>query len=106
MIQTHIFTSTAGAEIRIEKHHLGHGIADYYRNVQVSAEGLSGGTFTLAYRVPGGATWRTHVPNATENDVIVMSGDRGPLAEALRVTFAGVGGATVRVILNLSERGL
>lgn len=106
MIQTHFFTSSAGAEVRIEKHHLGHGIADAYRNVQLSAEGLSGGTFTLAYRVPGGTTWRTHVANATESDVIVMSGNRGPLAEALRVTFSGVGAGDVRVILNLSERGL
>lgn len=106
MIQTHVFTSTAGAELRIEKHHLGQGIADYYRNVQLSAEGLSGGTFSLAYRVPGGTTWRTHVTDATESDVIVISGDVGPLAEALRVTFAGVGAGDVRVIINLSERGL
>ena len=107
MIETHIFTAAGGADLRVEKHNLrGQGLADFYRNAQISAEGLSGGTFSVYYRVPGGNTWRAHVEGATENDVVVMSGDRGPLAEALRVTFAGVGGADVRVIIILSARGL
>ena len=103
--QTHTFTST-GDPVRIERHSLGGaGIADFYQNVQATAEGLDGGSFTLSYRVPGGTTWREHVAGATAADVVVLAGSRGPLAEALLVTFDGLGAnAAPKIILNLWER--
>ena len=104
--QTYTFESANGAPVRVERHNLGGaGIADYYQNVQITAEGLDGGTFTAFYRVPGGTTWREHVAGATADDVIVLAGSRGPLADALLITFDGIGAnGAPRVILNLWER--
>jgi hypothetical protein len=103
--QTHIFNSE-GDPIRIERHDLGGaGIADFYQNLQVTAEGLDGGAYSVSYRVPSGETWREHVTGATAQDVVVMAGSRGPLAEALLISFSGLGPAAApRVVLNLWAR--
>jgi hypothetical protein len=109
MYQSHVFTVAAGAaSFDIERHKLGGaGIADYYRNAQISVEGLGGGTFTVNYRVPEGQTWREHVAGATESDTVMIAGSRGPLVEALQITFSGVPAPnTPRIVLNLWSRGV
>lgn len=109
MYQTHTFTISAGVtSFDIEKHKLGgQGIADYYRNAQISVEGLGGGSYTVNYRVPEGRTWREHVAGATEADTVMIAGSRGPLVEALQIELANVPAQnTPRVVLNLWSRGV
>lgn len=109
MYQTHSFTVAAGApSFEIERHKLGgQGLADYYRNAQISVEGLGGGSYTINYRVPSGTVWREHVSVALESDTVVITGSAGPLIEAIQVVFTGVPAQnTPIIIVNLWSRGV
>jgi hypothetical protein len=104
--QTHVYENITTAELRLEKHTLkGQGLADFYANAQITAEGLDGGSFSVLYRVPEGETWREHIMGATEADVAMLAGHRGPLAEALLIRFNNLGPAAApRVVVNLWGR--
>jgi hypothetical protein len=74
-------------------------------NAQICVDGLpANGTFDVLLLPPKAENYREHIIGATVDDLVMLSGRFAPIFQALRVSVAGTGGATVKVTLTIWER--
>lgn len=74
---------------------LGYTPGDVDAVLQVWVTGLDGGTYDVLFYVPNDAIPKAHVAAATSVDIVTLD---APAVTAVRVTFAGLGGAAAPVV--------
>jgi hypothetical protein len=106
MLRTYEYTVIAGADKVISSEDMNTRTFKYHeRNLQVSVEGLGGGTYSVFYRVPNGSTFIEHVSNATDQDCVVLAGKGSPIISTLKITFNNTVG-NQKILLSTWERGI
>ena len=81
---------------------LGYRPADMNAYYQIHVAALDGGTYDVELYLPETpSTARTHQAGAAETDTVLVD---GPMADAFRVTFAGLGGAAAPVVYVTGQR--
>lgn len=102
MTENHQFESTGGTTVTLDPSTVsGQRFSDGHRNAQIDISGLGGGSYTVSIRQIGSSHWVEHVSGAGEDDTVIIAGDRAPIFEAIRITFANVPALQVSTI-NLS----
>ena len=106
MLRTYEYSVIAGADKVISSEDMNTRTFKYHeRNLQVSVEGLGGGTYSVFYRVPNGSTFIEHVSNATEQDCVILAGKGSPIISTLKITFNNTAG-NQKILLTTWVRGI
>jgi len=94
--------SVGGAAVHMGKPDLLYRPADMNAYYQIHVRGLDGGTYTLALALADDTdNYRDHQAGAGEDDTVIVD---GPLVEAFRFTFAGLGGAAAPICYVKGQR--
>ncbi len=81
---------------------LGYRPADMNAYFQIHVRGLDAGTYDLALSLADDLdNFRDHQTNATENDSVIVD---GPLVEAFRFTFTGLGAGAAPICYVKGQR--
>lgn len=88
----------AGDSITLSAADLGFSPSQVFATLQINAEGLGGGAFTVSILVPGCASAKIHYAGALETDTVVIPSS--VIYDAVVVSFAGVGAGTQTVACN------
>ena len=100
-------SSVAGAAVTFDKSDTGVDHADSHRQLQVSCEGLAGGTFVVQLHVADTVNKFVDLNTpATEENVVALVGDN-LLYQQVRVVFDSLGvGASPKVLATFWQKGL
>ena len=91
MYESFRLTTTGGTALTLDPSSIeGQRFIDGHRNSQIEVEGLGGGSYSVFLRHPKGARFIEHIGGAGENDTVMLTGDRAPLYEAVRLVFSNV----------------
>lgn len=80
--------------------------AGYPANIQLSVDGLNGGTFDLYLLPVGASAYRLVSQAVTEEDLVTVAGKDAPLFNGVTLDVTGTSGANVTAVLTLWERGI
>lgn len=82
--------------ITLDKSNLGFSPADTFSSVQVSCQGLDGGSYEVLFKPRSAPDYISFISNALAGDAVLL--DKTFVFEAVRVQFSGLGAGAAPVL--------